>query len=107
MDFSNSRLALKAFEANLGSTFRLYPSQGDPIDLLLVAAKQIRRDTLQDIYSVSFRGPQERELEQGTYQLDHSRMGAFQIFIVPFKRDQGFVFYDATFNLLLRPLRID
>lgn len=103
----NSRLTLQAFQQNLNTAFRLYPEKGDAFDVLLVHARQVSRDTLQDIFSVTFRGAEANALPQGTYQLDHVRMGAFQIFIVPYKKEQGCVFYEATFNLLLRPLRID
>ncbi|NDD28438.1 MAG: hypothetical protein EB084_09265 [Proteobacteria bacterium] len=103
----NSRLTLETFQQNLNTTFRAYLKDADAIDLTLVGARHIKRDSLQDIFSVAFRGPADRALEQGTYQLDHTRMGAFQIFVVPYKNDQGFVFYEATFNRLLRPLRID
>lgn len=103
----NSRLTLETFQRNLNSTFRAYPKEGSPVDLLLVSAQHIRRDALQDIFSVSFRGPVEGALEQGTYPIDHARMGAFQLFIVPYRKGHDFVLYEATFNLLLRPLRID
>lgn len=104
----SSRLTLQAFQQNVNTRFRVYPPEkGDAFDVVLVHARQVSRDSLQDIFSVAFRGPEEKALSQGTYQFDHTRMGAFQIFIVPYKKEQGFVFYEATFNLLLRPLRIE
>ena len=111
---SPSQLTLPAFEQHLGSTFRAHPMEGGPtradgghVDLVLVRAQQVSRTSLQDIFSGGFRGPEAQELGQGMYFFEHSRLGGAPIFIVPYKREGGQIYYEATFNRLLRPLRVE
>lgn len=53
-------------------------------------------------FSLCFRGDATRRLGQNTYSFDHSRIGRFEMFIVPIGReDQSGCFYEAVFN---RPL---
>jgi hypothetical protein len=111
---SSSHLTLLAFEQHLGSTFRAHPMQGGPqrpegawVDLVLVRAQQVSRTSLQDIFSVGFRGPHDQPLSQGMYYFEHNRLGGTPIFIVPYKHEGGYAYYEATFNRLLRPLRVE
>jgi hypothetical protein len=36
------------------------------------------------------------------YQLQHERLGAFELFLVPVGQDQDGVYYEAVFNRLQR-----
>ena len=51
-------------------------------------------------FSILFRGPVDRALRQGTYTVEHHRMGAFPLFIVPMQAGQDGAYYEATFNRL-------
>ena len=52
----------------------------------------------QERFSIVFRGPHERLLQQGIYQLQHDRLGAFELFLVPVGQDQHGIYYEAVFN---------
>lgn len=77
------------------------------MDMVLIRGRQIRRDSLQDTFSLSFKAPETPALEQGTYAFEHPRMGTFHIFIVPYQQGGGHRYYEATFSLLLRPLKLE
>lgn len=49
-------------------------------------------------FSVYFQGPAEPLLPQGTYSLEHEGMGAFELFLVPLKKDPAGIQYEAVFN---------
>ena len=40
----------------------------------------------------------ERVLEQGTYAIDHERLGRLEIFVVPVAANESGVHYEAVFN---------
>ena len=60
-----------------------------------VAARQER-------FSLVFRGPRERLLQQGLYAMQHDQLGAFELFLVPVGQDTAGIYYEAVFNRLGR-----
>ena len=53
-----------------------------------------------DCFSLVFRGPRGLPLRQGTYTLEHSSLGTFQLFVVPGENDRSGVRYGAIVNRL-------
>jgi hypothetical protein len=49
-------------------------------------------------FSIFFTGPGDAYLPQHVYQLDHERMGEFEIFLVPVSGDDNGYRYEAVFN---------
>ena len=49
-------------------------------------------------FSVFFDGPPNERLPQRIYQLRHSQMGEFEIFLVPVSGDEKSFRYEAVFN---------
>jgi hypothetical protein len=45
-----------------------------------------------------FTGPADQFLEQKIYTFTNDQLGTFQLFIVPIRRDQGKLYYEAAFN---------
>jgi hypothetical protein len=63
------------------------------------AASTTGIDARNEKFSLLFRGPLSRPLEQNTYTLDHSRLGSLPIFIVPVGcRNKRGKFYEAIFD---------
>ena len=85
------------FSEHLNTTFRvqLAPSHALELELLDVtdasAPSQVR-------FSILFRGPQEPLLPQRIYPFEHDQLGAFDLFIVPIRRDKNGLYYEAVFN---------
>lgn len=53
-----------------------------------------------DCFSVVFRGPNDLPLRQGTYTLDHAKLGTFKLFIVPGLKGWEGTQYGAVINRL-------
>ena len=93
-----------AFESYLNSIFRLYTG-GSVVEVALIEVKDIGAATATakpqpgaESFALLFRGGT-RELDQGTYQLDHPALGLFRLFLVPGKPDDnGAMSYVAIIN---------
>ncbi len=94
------QLTKEAFAAQLNTKFRFHvePSQMVEAELVeVVAGSDLETHTR---FSAYFRGPGEFYLPQRSYQVEHDAMGAFDLFIVPIRRDEQGFYYEAVFNRL-------
>lgn len=101
-------LVRSSFAPRVGDTFQVRAGP-IPVALQLVGVRELggapspqaqSRPPSSPEYSfaISFRGPAEQPLGQGTYEFVHGRMGSFPIFIVPKAAGQGARYYEAIFN---------
>jgi len=95
-------LALSDFEPFVGTTFGLEPDGGPRLELVLISATRIPgagRPPSDDgrPFSLLFRGPVDRPLDQGTHELAHRGMGKVVIFLVPMQPDDEGPIYEAVF----------
>ena len=89
-----------AFSAHLNTTFRLrYGSVTMDLGLVEVLDASTPR---QASFSLFFRGPHEPLLPQQIYPLEHDQLGRLDLFIVPVKRDEGGLYYEAVFNRVIQ-----
>lgn len=95
-------LTEKEFSRHLNTKFRVNLETPGPIELELVEVKGYSSKPDEqggmERFSVYFHGPEDGFLPQRAYSLEHERMGAFDIFLVPIGRDQRGVRYEAVFN---------
>ncbi len=49
-------------------------------------------------FSLVFQGPLHQPFEQGSYTMEHTRIGPFPLFIVPMQATQDAMYYEAMFN---------
>lgn len=49
-------------------------------------------------FSVTFAGPLDPQLEQGTYAVEHARLGSLLLFLVPIAREADGMRYEAVFG---------
>lgn len=96
-------MTLEKFSPHLNSKFplKLEPEGAGVVELELVEVLDLGSTPKQEQFSLVFRGPLSPRLMQAIYSLEHSEMGTLEIFIVPFKRGQDGMYYEAIFN---RPL---
>ena len=94
-------LTEKEFSRHLKSKFQL-KLDDQKIDLELVEVKgylsQPNEQGGMERFSIFFAGPGDVRLPQHVYQLDHERMGEFEIFLVPVSGDDKGYRYEAVFN---------
>jgi hypothetical protein len=91
-------LKLENFSQHLNSKFAVKLETEGALELELVEATDLGSTPRQEQFSIVFRGPQNPKLQQSIYRLEHQEMGAFELFIVPFKRGEDGIYYEAVFN---------
>ena len=83
------------FAGHLNSTFRVRHEPTTELELVEVldgsAGDHIN-------FSLQFRGPLQPLLPQQIYPVEHDRLGRFDLFIVPIRRDAHGLYYEAVFN---------
>lgn len=94
-------LKLENFSQHLNSKFAVKRETERPVELELVEATDLGSTPRLEQFSIIFRGPHNPKLEQAIYSLEHQEIGAFDLFIVPIKRGEDGIYYEAIFN---RPL---
>jgi hypothetical protein len=92
----------ESFRENLNTKFRVRAEAPRPVELELVEVKSYEPGENEqhgmERFSLFFRGPADIFIPQGTYSLEHERMGTLDIFIVPVKRDEQGFRYESVFN---------
>lgn len=91
------------FAEHLNSTFRLHH---EPATTELELVEVSDGSTLRQVsFSLLFRGPHQPQLRQQIYAFEHDRLGRFDLFIVPVKRDAHGLYYEAVFNRVIEATR--
>src|SRR2546423_5559763 len=99
------------FAGRLGDMFGVHAGPADVVALKLVQATDL--ESRSDVaggaegaagqgerFAITFQGPHDRLLPQGTYQFEHEQIGSFPLFIVPVGAAKGGIQYEAVFNRL-------
>ena len=97
-----TNLTEAAFGENLGTKFLLRAGAPEPVELELVEVKSYNAGPDEhpgmERFSLYLYGPGDIYLPQRTYALEHERMGALELFIVPVARDERGYRYEVVFN---------
>jgi hypothetical protein len=95
------QLSCATFAKLLNSSFRVHRDDQEPVEIELIEATPYPpgcEDAKARNFSLIFSGPLDRFLSQRTYLLEHGKLGAFDLFIVPIGKDQNAYRYQAIFN---------
>ncbi len=92
-----------SFSEHLGEKFRLHPGSSNVVEVELIEVSDAgsgssRAQGRRDPFSIVFRGPHDSPLGQGTYKVEHGKMGAVDLFLVPIGPDKDGLCYEAVFN---------
>ena len=90
------------FARNLNTSFVVHHPRWGEVTLDLVAVSDLRETPRQRMFSLLFRGPLEKPLEQGALPIRHASMGAEDLFLVPVAREEDGFRYEAVFNSLVK-----
>ncbi|MDQ3919757.1 MAG: hypothetical protein M3348_14920 [Acidobacteriota bacterium] len=91
-------LTRESFAENLNTKFRLPSESGESRELELIDVSEETRSGSAERFSIVFRGAPDFFLQQGTYRLEHERLGAFDLFLVAIAREEDGFRYEAVFN---------
>jgi hypothetical protein len=95
-------LTKEAFAENLNTKFRIPRESSRAAELELIEVVEARSTPRQQQFSIFFRGPLEYLLQQGTYHMEHEKMGAIDLFIVPVSKEPEGFRYEAVFNYVIQ-----
>ncbi|HMS41341.1 MAG TPA: hypothetical protein PKE69_14010 [Pyrinomonadaceae bacterium] len=90
----------EAFEAQVNTNFKLFIEE-DSFDLTLFECKGVISNPIQECFSLMFLAPNEMPAYQSLFRVEHSALGAFDLFLVPIKQDEKGLQLEAVFNNLL------
>lgn len=94
------------FAGHIGEPFRVRLDDSDALELRLVEATVIGSASARrwaegggrEPFTLVFRGRKDVVLPQGTYQMEHDEIGAFDVFLVPIGPDAEGMRYEAVFT---------
>lgn len=86
---------------HLNSKFQMFIEPETAVEIELMEVEQRRSTPRQEQFAVVFRAPASVPAQQGLYKMKHDVLGEFEILLVPFKRDENSVYFEAYFNRLL------
>ena len=95
-------LSYAAFAGLLRSRFRVHTETSALVEIELVEATATDQAQV-GAFSLVFTGPLNQFLPQRTYLIEHDKLGAFDLFIVPIGKDQNGFHYEAVFNRPVEP----
>jgi hypothetical protein len=89
------------FAEHLNTKFRIPLRPSGAVELELIEVLGTLSTPRQEQFSLFFRGPQNPFLPQSIYHMEHEKMEAIDIFIVPVGREPDGFRYEAVFNYVL------
>jgi hypothetical protein len=90
------------FAEQVHTKFRVRLPDGPPLELELYEITEGRSTPAQEQFSLLFHGPKDLNLGQGTFELEHNRLGAFPLFLVPIGPDREGMRYEVVFNRFVK-----
>lgn len=88
------------FLTALGTNFKLTAADGQIVDIKLSEVSELRERPHQISYSIVFLVPENYQIDQGLYDLEHPDLGATQLFLVPIMPVGNQFRLEAVFNFL-------
>jgi hypothetical protein len=98
-----SQYVVETFASQVGGRFTTTLATGESVALELTEVQPgpVSPKALQ--FSILFRGPRDRYLQQRIYHLENPVLGGIDLFLVPVGEAPEGLLYQAVFNRLLRP----
>lgn len=91
-------LTRETFSAQLNTKFRVTPEPEKTFEFELIEVTGAADTERQERFSAIFRGPADIYFPQRIYPMEHEQLGAFELFLVPIRRDSDGFYYEAAFN---------
>ncbi len=94
-----STLTRNTFYARVGEYFSVTYAKGKFVKVLLSGLTDLIKPVPgRECFSLTFKGPLSIFLPQHTYTMNNTKLGDFDLFIVPHGRDASFYYYEAIIN---------
>ena len=94
----STELLAPVFAQHLNTTFRAQLDETRSIDFELVEVENRNPLDGYECFSLTFRAPLGTPIAQGSYSLNHDKMGVVEIFLVPISQEPDGITFEAVFN---------
>ena len=91
-------LTQQMFSENLNSRFQMHHESSGTIGLELIQVVDHGSTDTHEQFSLLFLGPVDGPVIQNVYRVEHDKLGAFDLFVVPIGKDGSGVQYEAVIN---------
>ncbi len=90
------------FTAQLNTSFEAHSETGEVFEMVLVEIKNIISNKIQECFSLLFCASAGNvTVFQQSLRLKHNILGEMDLFLVPVKKNESGLFFEAVFNKLL------
>ena len=89
------------FSAHVDSTFRASLDSGESMELRFFRLDPAISNSIQESFSLMFKAPLDTPPVQNMFRLEHDKLGAMELFLVPVKQKDDCLVFEAVFNRLL------
>jgi hypothetical protein len=94
------------FSPHVGDKFRVFYNPTSALELTLASAEELGTASAREWsrasgrapFNLTFAGPREAFLPQGTYRIEHDDLGSFELFIVPLGPGGEGLLYEVIFT---------
>lgn len=101
-DTSPQLPTLANFASAVNTNFGVRHNDDEAVNFTLVECKSHISNELQECYSLFFKGPVDHPPVQDTYILENDQLGEMQLLLVPVKRDESGIYFEAVMNHLVK-----
>jgi hypothetical protein len=91
-------LQISDFSEHINSKFQMHINDTTALEIELVDVKKHGTSESPYQFSLNFGAPLTAPLSQGTFRLEHEKLGEQYLFLVPIARDNERLYYEAVFN---------
>jgi hypothetical protein len=86
------------FSHQINGTFHATAPNGREFEMSLTQFQDILDSETQETFTLTFCAPSDIEPEQGTYAVSNAVVGEQAIFLVPVRRDESGLYFEAVYN---------
>jgi Domain of unknown function (DUF6916) len=92
---------IERFSGHVNTKFLMHYGDSQTAELKLTSVTDVGSSPRQIQFSLLFQASGDAPAAQGIYRLDHDKLGALDLFLVPIAKDAAGVRYEAIFNRLV------
>lgn len=94
------QLKKESFDAHMNDKFEIHTESAGVVEVELVEGTEENNENV-ECFSLIFKGPKDKEFEQGIHKIKHQKIGELNLFLVPIvSKKQDGIYYQAVFNRL-------
>lgn len=91
-------LKISDFTVHLNSKFQMHVDDATALEIELVEVTKHGASESPYQFSLKFGAPLEAPISQGSFKMEHEKLGEQYFFLVPIAKDAQRLYYEAIFN---------